>query len=179
MRTLVVAYRDLEESYFDGWWKRHHKASTSLQDREGKLSKLYEEIERDLQVGASQEGGRQAGRQLAQWKLTLSTSPSRCQLGTLCCCCSCPGDSPMPSSHPAPVAPSSAERFGGRGMSPSGLFLRTLCQAAKLNTIKRTCMHRERNPQLQWGKLQADSPELDPAWMDDPRSSLSQGRIIS
>ncbi|XP_058028464.1 phospholipid-transporting ATPase ID-like isoform X2 [Ahaetulla prasina] len=50
LRTLVVAYRDLEESYFEGWWKRHHKASTSLQDREGKLSKLYEEIERDLQL---------------------------------------------------------------------------------------------------------------------------------
>ncbi|KAM3847610.1 phospholipid-transporting ATPase ID-like isoform 2-T4 [Vipera latastei] len=50
LRTLVVAYRDLEESYFESWRKRHHEASTSLQDREGKLSKLYEEIERDLQL---------------------------------------------------------------------------------------------------------------------------------
>ncbi|KAK9408713.1 phospholipid-transporting ATPase ID-like [Crotalus adamanteus] len=50
LRTLVVAYRDLEESYFERWRKRHHKASTSLQDREGKLSQLYEEIERDLQL---------------------------------------------------------------------------------------------------------------------------------
>ncbi|XP_026540754.1 phospholipid-transporting ATPase ID-like [Notechis scutatus] len=50
LRTLVVAYRDLEESYFESWRKRHHKANTSLQDREGKLSKVFEEIERDLQL---------------------------------------------------------------------------------------------------------------------------------
>uniref|UniRef100_A0A8C6YGK7 Phospholipid-transporting ATPase n=1 Tax=Naja naja TaxID=35670 RepID=A0A8C6YGK7_NAJNA len=50
LRTLVVAYRDLEESYFESWQKRHHKANTSLQDREEKLSKVFEEIERDLQL---------------------------------------------------------------------------------------------------------------------------------
>lgn len=71
----MVAYRHLEESYFEDWRKRHHKASISLHDREGKLSKVYEEIERDLQVGASQE----AGRQLAQGQLSPSTSPSQCQ----------------------------------------------------------------------------------------------------
>ncbi|XP_032070253.1 phospholipid-transporting ATPase ID [Thamnophis elegans] len=50
LRTLVVAYRHLEESYFEDWRKRHHKANISLHDREGKLSKVYEEIERDLQL---------------------------------------------------------------------------------------------------------------------------------
>uniref|UniRef100_A0A670Z2J4 Uncharacterized protein n=1 Tax=Pseudonaja textilis TaxID=8673 RepID=A0A670Z2J4_PSETE len=50
LRTLVVAYRDLEESYFESWQERHHKANTSLQDREGKLSEVFEEIERDLQL---------------------------------------------------------------------------------------------------------------------------------
>ncbi|KAM6470600.1 phospholipid-transporting ATPase ID-like isoform 3-T3 [Liasis olivaceus] len=48
LRTLVVAYRDLEELYFEDWQQRHHQASTDLEDREGKLSELYEEIERDL-----------------------------------------------------------------------------------------------------------------------------------
>nr|XP_020656339.1 phospholipid-transporting ATPase ID-like isoform X1 [Pogona vitticeps]XP_020656340.1 phospholipid-transporting ATPase ID-like isoform X1 [Pogona vitticeps] len=48
LRTLVVAYRDLNETYFEDWQKRHHEASTALHDREEKLSGLYDEIERDL-----------------------------------------------------------------------------------------------------------------------------------
>ncbi|XP_063152014.1 phospholipid-transporting ATPase ID-like isoform X2 [Candoia aspera] len=48
LRTLVVAYRDLEEFYFEDWRQRHHQASTDLEDREEKLSELYEEIEKDL-----------------------------------------------------------------------------------------------------------------------------------
>ncbi|CAI9579407.1 unnamed protein product, partial [Staurois parvus] len=54
LRTLALAYKDLDKTYFAGWKKRHHEASTSLDNREGKLSKLYEEIERDLKlIGAS------------------------------------------------------------------------------------------------------------------------------
>uniref|UniRef100_A0A7N6B3X7 Phospholipid-transporting ATPase n=1 Tax=Anabas testudineus TaxID=64144 RepID=A0A7N6B3X7_ANATE len=48
LRTLVLAYKDLEEEYFNQWKQRHHEASTELDDREGKLDELYEEIEKDL-----------------------------------------------------------------------------------------------------------------------------------
>lgn len=51
LRTLVLAYKDLEEEYFNEWQQRHHKASTELEDRESKLDQLYEEIEKDLLVG--------------------------------------------------------------------------------------------------------------------------------
>ncbi|XP_018428668.1 PREDICTED: phospholipid-transporting ATPase ID-like, partial [Nanorana parkeri] len=54
LRTLVLAYKDLDKTYFADWKKRHHEASTSLEDRDEKLSKLYEEIETDLKlIGAS------------------------------------------------------------------------------------------------------------------------------
>lgn len=50
LRTLVVAYRDLKADVFEDWQKRHHEASTALEEREEKLASLYEEIERDLMV---------------------------------------------------------------------------------------------------------------------------------
>lgn len=50
LRTLALAYKDLDEEYFDQWKRRHHEASTSLDDREGQLDLLYEEIEKDLLV---------------------------------------------------------------------------------------------------------------------------------
>lgn len=51
LRTLALAYKDLDEEYFNQWQQRHHKASTELEDRESKLDQLYEEIEKDLLVG--------------------------------------------------------------------------------------------------------------------------------
>ncbi|CAJ0929896.1 unnamed protein product [Ranitomeya imitator] len=54
LRTLVLAYKDLDKVYFTDWKRRHHDASTSLENREEKLSVLYEEIEKDLKlIGAS------------------------------------------------------------------------------------------------------------------------------
>ncbi|KAH1169000.1 phospholipid-transporting ATPase ID-like isoform X1 [Mauremys mutica] len=50
LRTLVVAYKNLQEDYFQEWQKRHHEASTALDGREEKLSELYEEIEKDLML---------------------------------------------------------------------------------------------------------------------------------
>uniref|UniRef100_A0A452IUG9 Phospholipid-transporting ATPase n=1 Tax=Gopherus agassizii TaxID=38772 RepID=A0A452IUG9_9SAUR len=50
LRTLVVAYKNLQEDYFQEWHKRHHEASTALDGREEKLSELYEEIEKDLML---------------------------------------------------------------------------------------------------------------------------------
>lgn len=47
----MVAYKSLEEDYFQDWIRRHHEASTALEGREDKLSELYEEIEKDLMVG--------------------------------------------------------------------------------------------------------------------------------
>lgn len=57
LRTLVLAYKDLDEEYFNQWKQRHHEASTTLEDREDKLDQLYEEIEKDLLVRGKQEVG--------------------------------------------------------------------------------------------------------------------------
>ncbi|XP_067872451.1 phospholipid-transporting ATPase IC-like [Heterodontus francisci] len=48
LRTLCVAYKEVEENYFKDWDQRHHKASVVLQDRGRLLEELYEEIETDL-----------------------------------------------------------------------------------------------------------------------------------
>ncbi|ETE61196.1 putative phospholipid-transporting ATPase ID, partial [Ophiophagus hannah] len=53
LEEQTTEHLDLEESYFESWRKRHHKANTSLQDREEKLSKVFEEIERDLQTAVN------------------------------------------------------------------------------------------------------------------------------
>uniref|UniRef100_A0A6I8N5H2 Phospholipid-transporting ATPase n=1 Tax=Ornithorhynchus anatinus TaxID=9258 RepID=A0A6I8N5H2_ORNAN len=50
LRTLVVAYRQLDESYFNTWITRHHEASTALEEREEKLAMLYQEIESNLML---------------------------------------------------------------------------------------------------------------------------------
>uniref|UniRef100_A0A8D3E553 Phospholipid-transporting ATPase n=1 Tax=Scophthalmus maximus TaxID=52904 RepID=A0A8D3E553_SCOMX len=48
LRTLVLAYKDLDEGYMDEWRRRHHEASTAMDGREERLDELYEEIEKDL-----------------------------------------------------------------------------------------------------------------------------------
>lgn len=50
MRTLALAYKDLDEDMFAEWKQRHHVASTAMDDREEKLDAIYEEIEKDLIV---------------------------------------------------------------------------------------------------------------------------------
>ncbi|KAL2091895.1 hypothetical protein ACEWY4_011693 [Coilia grayii] len=50
LRTLVLAYKDLDEAYFTEWKQRHHEASTALDDREERLNELYEEIEKELML---------------------------------------------------------------------------------------------------------------------------------
>ncbi|XP_051896651.1 phospholipid-transporting ATPase ID isoform X2 [Pristis pectinata] len=50
LRTLVLAYRDLDEAYFNKWQKMHYHASTALENRDEQLSALYEEIEQDLML---------------------------------------------------------------------------------------------------------------------------------
>ncbi|XP_067824383.1 phospholipid-transporting ATPase IC [Heptranchias perlo] len=54
LRTLCLAYKDIEENYFKDWSQRHHKASVTLQNRGRLLDELYEEIETDLMlIGAT------------------------------------------------------------------------------------------------------------------------------
>ncbi|KAK7934470.1 hypothetical protein WMY93_005366 [Mugilogobius chulae] len=48
LRTLALAYKELDEEYLSQWQQRHHEASTALEEREHKLDELYEEIEKDL-----------------------------------------------------------------------------------------------------------------------------------
>ncbi|XP_041031149.1 phospholipid-transporting ATPase ID isoform X2 [Carcharodon carcharias] len=50
LRTLVLAYKDLDEAYFAKWQKMHHHASTALENRDEQLSDLYEEIEQDMML---------------------------------------------------------------------------------------------------------------------------------
>uniref|UniRef100_H9GVL9 P-type ATPase C-terminal domain-containing protein n=1 Tax=Anolis carolinensis TaxID=28377 RepID=H9GVL9_ANOCA len=69
LRTLVVAYRTLEQEYFENWQKRHHEASTALDNREEKLSVLYEEIEKDLMVWRVRGGGGENARGRVGWPI--------------------------------------------------------------------------------------------------------------
>ncbi|XP_057186002.1 phospholipid-transporting ATPase ID isoform X2 [Triplophysa rosa] len=50
LRTLALAYKDLDEDVFDEWMKQLLFASTSLDNREEKLGVLYEEIEQGLML---------------------------------------------------------------------------------------------------------------------------------
>lgn len=50
LRTLMVAYRELDKAFFQTWIKKHGEAWLNLEDRERKLSLVYKEIERDLMV---------------------------------------------------------------------------------------------------------------------------------
>uniref|UniRef100_A0A3B3HUL8 Phospholipid-transporting ATPase n=1 Tax=Oryzias latipes TaxID=8090 RepID=A0A3B3HUL8_ORYLA len=96
LRTLALAYKDLDEEYFDQWKRRHHEASTSLDDREGQLDLLYEEIEKDLLLlGATaiedklQDGVPQTIEQLAKadikvWVLTGDKQETAENIGYSC-----------------------------------------------------------------------------------------------
>ncbi|XP_029941465.1 phospholipid-transporting ATPase ID, partial [Salarias fasciatus] len=96
LRTLVLAYKDLDKSYMEGWVKRHHKASTALEGREEQLDVLYEEIEKDLMLLGStavedklQDGVPQTIEQLAKadikiWVLTGDKQETAENIGYSC-----------------------------------------------------------------------------------------------
>ncbi|XP_063051146.1 probable phospholipid-transporting ATPase IM [Engraulis encrasicolus] len=96
LRTLALAYKDLDEAYFTEWKQRHHEASIALDEREEKLEKLYEEIEKDLLLlGASaiedklQDGVAQTIEQLAKadikiWVLTGDKQETAENIGYSC-----------------------------------------------------------------------------------------------
>ncbi|XP_036973703.1 phospholipid-transporting ATPase ID [Acanthopagrus latus] len=96
LRTLVLAYKDLDESYMDGFKRRHHEASTAMDGREERLDELYEEIEKDLMLlGATavedklQDGVPQTIEQLAKadikiWVLTGDKQETAENIGYSC-----------------------------------------------------------------------------------------------
>lgn len=50
LRTLALAYKDLDEDYFEVWMKKFVFVSTVIENREEQLVALYEEIEQDLKL---------------------------------------------------------------------------------------------------------------------------------
>ena len=65
LRTLVLAYKDLEEGYYEDWSERLHRASSAAEAREDRLARLYDEVEHDMMVrglGALGPGGGWRGR---------------------------------------------------------------------------------------------------------------------
>lgn len=50
LRTLALAYKDLDEDYFEVWMKKFVFVSTVIENREEQLVALYEEIEQDLKI---------------------------------------------------------------------------------------------------------------------------------
>ncbi|XP_067358114.1 probable phospholipid-transporting ATPase IM isoform X4 [Channa argus] len=50
LRTLALAYKDLDEDYFEVWMKKLLFASTEIENREDQLAALYEEIEQGLML---------------------------------------------------------------------------------------------------------------------------------
>ncbi|KAK7891040.1 hypothetical protein WMY93_023003 [Mugilogobius chulae] len=50
LRTLALAYKDIDEDYFDVWMKKYDYVSTSMESRDDQLAALYEEIELDLKL---------------------------------------------------------------------------------------------------------------------------------
>ncbi|XP_060764598.1 phospholipid-transporting ATPase ID [Neoarius graeffei] len=96
LRTLALAYKDLDEAEFAAWRQRHHEASTALEDREAKLDAIYEEIEKDLMlIGATavedklQDGVPQTIEQLSKadikiWVLTGDKQETAENIGYSC-----------------------------------------------------------------------------------------------
>ncbi|XP_054421418.1 probable phospholipid-transporting ATPase IM [Pteronotus mesoamericanus] len=50
LRTLAIAYRDLDEKYFKEWHKMLEEANAATDARDERIAGLYEEIERDLML---------------------------------------------------------------------------------------------------------------------------------
>ncbi|KAF5925435.1 hypothetical protein HPG69_001881 [Diceros bicornis minor] len=50
LRTLAIAYRDLDDKYFKEWHKMLEDANATTDERDERVAGLYEEIERDLML---------------------------------------------------------------------------------------------------------------------------------
>ncbi|XP_019216813.1 phospholipid-transporting ATPase ID [Oreochromis niloticus] len=96
LRTLALAYKDLDKTYMIDWKHRQHEASVVMEGREEKLDELYEEIEKDMMLlGATavedklQDGVPQTIEQLAKadikiWVLTGDKQETAENIGYSC-----------------------------------------------------------------------------------------------
>ncbi|XP_032120913.1 phospholipid-transporting ATPase ID [Sapajus apella] len=50
LRTLVLAYRDLDEEYYEEWAERRLQASLAQDSREDRLASIYEEVENNMML---------------------------------------------------------------------------------------------------------------------------------
>lgn len=50
LRTLCVAYRDIDEAFYQDWSRDHDYAAQSLQDRDDRLEEVADRIERELML---------------------------------------------------------------------------------------------------------------------------------
>uniref|UniRef100_A0A1A8FKH8 Phospholipid-transporting ATPase n=4 Tax=Nothobranchius korthausae TaxID=1143690 RepID=A0A1A8FKH8_9TELE len=50
LRTLALAYKDIDEDYYEVWMKKLHYASTVIENRDEQLAVLYEEMEREMKL---------------------------------------------------------------------------------------------------------------------------------
>ncbi|NXE30471.1 AT8B2 ATPase, partial [Ardeotis kori] len=50
LRTLVLAYKDLEDTYYEEWAERLRRASSAPEAREDRLARLYDEVEHDMML---------------------------------------------------------------------------------------------------------------------------------
>ncbi|RLV88288.1 hypothetical protein DV515_00015484 [Chloebia gouldiae] len=50
LRTLVLAYKDLEESYYKDWSERLRRVGSAPEAREDHLARLYDEVEHDMML---------------------------------------------------------------------------------------------------------------------------------
>lgn len=53
LRTLFLAYKELDNDYFDEWFERHNEAKASISDRETLMQNSCAEIETDLVLHGS------------------------------------------------------------------------------------------------------------------------------
>uniref|UniRef100_A0A8C7WGY1 Phospholipid-transporting ATPase n=1 Tax=Oncorhynchus mykiss TaxID=8022 RepID=A0A8C7WGY1_ONCMY len=96
LRTLALAYKDIDPKYMEEWKLRHHEASTAMDEREEKLDALYEEIEKGLLLLGStavedklQDGVPQTIEQLSKadikiWVLTGDKQETAENIGYSC-----------------------------------------------------------------------------------------------
>lgn len=81
LRTLCVAYKEVEESVYQQWQLRLEAASVQLQDRAQALQQVYSDMEQGLQVGDAWGTGSPQGqgpRSSAQFLPLLHTPTPSC-----------------------------------------------------------------------------------------------------
>lgn len=50
LRTLTLAYKVIQDDEYEAWSERYHEASTALDDREGRIEAVCDEMERELRL---------------------------------------------------------------------------------------------------------------------------------